>query len=640
MRFLDELKRRKVVGVALVYAATAFVVLQAADLLGTGLALPDWVFSAITLLVVLGFPVALVLAWALELTPDGVRRTTSLPPPSGETPPSMLGRRTLVATAALLLLGIGLGAGWFMRPVPGSANDAGSGHVADARSLAVLAFADLSETADQKWFADGLAEEILTSLARLSELRVIGRNSAFLFTAGAVDDRVIADTLGVAHLLKGSVRRVGGQIRVSAQLVRATDGVQLWSASYDGGADALLDVQRDVAEKVAAALDVLLDDERRERMFATGTRNVEAFEAFLRGREIHHAVHANDPAWTLADANDWFGRALELDPGFSRAALMHSDRYSHLVLDGPGHPWVGPPALSRADGLARLRQDLDHAARTAGDGYSRTIAEINRALFAPTWQRLPHLIEELRAQALTHEPSGDDLWADLALHITGELDLARELSERRVRANPLDPVAWALLVGAELAEGNPEAARALVRQATAMAGPHPFLQEAEVDALLLNGDGPALREVLHPVRHSALLAAIRGDREQLAELAQLGEEHLGGPDPTLLLPYHMLDDRTLSRDLVRRIDALPAGALILAREVLFRGRILAFDLADAPNFTARLREAGVDPVSLRILPRLPDRSAEPGGATDRDPGTFNELLTAPIRSVLMVQVSQ
>jgi TolB-like protein len=613
MRFLDELKRRKVVRVALVYAATAFVVLQAADLLGTGLALPDWVFSAITLLVVLGFPVALVLAWALELTPDGVRRATSLPPQSGETPPSLLGRRTIVATAALLLLGIGLGAGWFMRPVPGSADRAGSGAVADARSLAVLAFADLSETGDQKWFADGLAEEILTSLARLSELRVIGRNSAFLFTAGAVDDRVIADTLGVAHLLKGSVRRVGGQIRVSAQLVRATDGLQLWSESYDGGADDLLDVQRDVAEKVAAALDVLLDDERRERMFATGTRNVEAFEAFLRGRQIYHAVHANDPAWTLADANEWFGRALELDPGFSRAALMHSDRYGHLVLDGPGHPWVGLPALSRADGLARLRQDLDLAARTAGDGYSRTIAEINRELFAPTWQRLPHLIEELRAQARTHDPSGDDLWADLVLHVTGELDIARELSERRVLADPLDPVAWALLVGAELAEGDPDAVRALVRQATATTGPHPFLQETEIAALLLDGDGPGLRELLHPVRHSALLAGMRGDTEQLAELARLAEEHLGGPDPTLLLPYHMLDDRTLSRDLVRRIDALPAGAVILAREVWFRGRTLTFDPAGAPNFSARLHEAGVDPASLRVLPRLADRSAEPGG---------------------------
>jgi TolB-like protein len=296
-RWLEEIRRRRVARVAVVYAATAFVVLQAADLLASGLALPGWVFSAITVLVIAGFPLAVVLGWAFDLTPEGVRVTRPAPPSRAgavESLPALLGRRTALISGLLVVLGVGLGAGWFLRPLPEAYGGASGllpvGDATDARSLAVLRFVDLSESGDQKWFADGLAEEILTSLSRLPELRVIGRNSSFLFTADAGDDQIVAGNLGVAHLVKGSVTRVGGRLRVSAQLVRAADGVQLWSESYDRRDDDLLDVQRDVAEKVAAALDVLLDDARRERMFAAGTRNVEAFEAYVRGREIHIAA--------------------------------------------------------------------------------------------------------------------------------------------------------------------------------------------------------------------------------------------------------------------------------------------------------------------------------------------------------------
>jgi adenylate cyclase len=623
---IRELKRRKVFRVAVVYAATAFVVLQAADLLAAGLRLPEWVFPAVTVLVILGFPVALVLGWALELTPGGIRRTGPGPQAeaggttSGDAQvPAALGRGTLLVAAGLVLVGIGLGAGWFLRPLPAAPDGAGypvAAPSAEPRSLAVLPFVDLSEAADQKWFAEGLAEEILTSLARLPELRVIGRNSSFLFTAGAVDDRVIADTLGVAHLVKGSVRRVGDRIRVSAQLVRAGDGVQIWSESYDRAAEDLLDVQRDVAEKVAAALDVFLDDERRARMFAAGTRNVEAFDAFLRGLDLFRAAHRDDrrrPATgdggteaTLAEANDWFARALALDPELARAAFLYADRYGHIAVDGLGGRLVGAHDLTPEQAMERYRATFEPVARRARDPHARVLAEINRVFFSSDWRRLPTLLDGLLTHAAADQHSMDDTWGPFAWLVLGRVELSRELSARMVRSEPLDPIGWHQRVQTEMAAGDLAAARALIREAVRhLPGFADSYRERELSIALLEGNRDAVLELLDgqsdPI---GFAAAVRGDTALALERAAALEAALGWPYSRLLRVYHQLGDRERARALVARIDAMPSGPVILARELSLTGVALTFDPADAPNFSARLREAGVDPASFPVMPRL------------------------------------
>jgi TolB-like protein len=617
MSLFAELKRRKVFRVAVVYAATAFVLLQAADLLATGLRLPEWAFPFVTVLLILGFPVAVVLGWVLEVTPRGVRRTVVSPGhgtptdrDSGVRVPSVLGRGTAIVTAALVLVGIGLGAGWLVRPLSqpaGGAADNGSTEAsAEARSLAVLPFTDLSQSGDQKWFADGLAEEILNSLARLPELSVVGRSSSFLFTADATDDRHIADRLSVAHLVKGSVRRVGDRLRVTAQLVRADDGVQLWSEAYDRDAADLLDVQRDVAEKVAAALDVLLDDERRERMFAAGTRNVEAFEAYLRGREIYMTAHGDASEATLIEANVWLGRALDLEPGFARAALLHADRWAHILMDGPDD-WVGRDVTQEA-ALAFLHHDFERAARAAPDEFGRAVAEINRGLFSPTWHRLPALADALRRHAGSGVHQVDDPWGRMVLTMLGEMELARDLAEGVVRSEPLEPTAWSALIDLELSARNLERAHALLAEARRSAGDHPWLRQSESVLLLLAGEREALLSLLDEdgsIGFTALAAAIRGDTAAALAQTTAIEAYSEWPQSGLLPIYHQLGDRQRARDLVRRIDALPAGPAILTRQIVLNdARFLTFDLADAPNFSARLREAGVDPGSLPVFPRL------------------------------------
>lgn len=615
MNFLAELRRRKVVRVAAVYAATGFVVIQAAELLAAGLRLPVWVFPTVTVLVVLGFPVALVLAWALDITPEGVRVTPPAEPEGAKsrgtgTAPTLLGRRAFILSALLVAVGIGLGfvAGRFLGgdlgPAAAAAPDllATGGAPAD-NSIAVLPFIDLSQSGDQKWFADGLAEEILSSLARLPELRVVGRGSSFQFQGNERPDPEIAAALGVSHLLKGSVRRVAEQLRVTAQLLRADDGVQLWSESYDGAAGDLLDVQRDVAEKVAVALDVLMDDERRERMFAAGTRNVAAFEAYLRGREIFQAAHGAGGG-SLAKANAWFERAMELDPRFGRPALLHSDRYAHRVLFGPGDRRLDLEHMPVEDALVRLHHSLDLAIRHAPDPLDRAIAELDREFFSPTWHRLPTLVDELRRHVAETRPSGADNWTTFLLVAIGQAELARDYAEQRVRSDPLDPVVWFNLVLSKVALDDLPGARARLLEARRVAGDHPWFRDAEITIHLLSRDADAALSLLGgPLRHRALEAALRGDSAAVLAYAREIEAAEDWPDYELLTAYHLLGDVERNRALTRRIDAMPSGHAIFVVHLYGSGGALTFDLADAPNFSARLREAGADPGSFRTMPR-------------------------------------
>src|SRR6056297_3289334 len=293
-----ELKRRKVVRVAVVYAATAFAVLEAADLLLPRLGVPDWVMNLVVALIVLGFPIALVLAWALELTPEGIKRTgavteTEATPGAGTgATPALLGKRTVFASALLVVLGLGIGAGWFLRPVgapeaipaaeSAAAPAATAAAVAD-KTIAVLPFADFSPARDHEWFADGLTEEILNALARTPDLLVTARTSSFRYKDSTLDIPQIAAELGVAHVLEGSIRSTPQRIRVTAQLIRAADGFHLWSQTYDRDPADMIEIQEDLARNIALAMETTMDPQALSDMARVGTRSVEAYQAYIRG---------------------------------------------------------------------------------------------------------------------------------------------------------------------------------------------------------------------------------------------------------------------------------------------------------------------------------------------------------------------
>ena len=324
-RFFAELKRRKVFRVMAVYGGVAFVILQIADIALPGLGLPEWTITLILLLTLLGFPIAIVLAWAFEMTPEGVQRTEEAEP--GEitqivsAPPASRWPVGLAAAGGTALFLI---AAWLMfgRPGPGTAGSAGAAVDPDApvESIAVLPFADLSPAGDQEYFGDGLAEELLDALANVDGLVVAARTSSFRFKGDDVDIPEVADKLGVQTVLEGSVRSGGERVRITAQLVNA-EGFHLWSDSYDrtvAEMQDLITVQEEIAQAIVAALSLAptgADAEPMEMLVAQGTDNLEAYNAVLRGRYLA----AQRTPQGLESAAEQFEKAVALDPDYARA---------------------------------------------------------------------------------------------------------------------------------------------------------------------------------------------------------------------------------------------------------------------------------------------------------------------------------
>ena len=235
----------------------------------------------------------------------------------------------------------------------------------DPRSIAVLPFDDLSESQDQRWFADGLAEEILNSLARTPDLAVTGRTSSFAFRESNEGIPSIADALGVAHILEGSVRREGDQIRVTAQLIRARDGMHLWSENFDRPAANLIQVQESIAINIAVALRTAMDPEALAALVSSGTRSVPAFEAYLRGLAGYTTMLQTGDVQTYVEAIDAFERAVEIDPEF---ALAHGEIASYWMTQLSQVAIAsGRQDKSLAEIRAIVEQALDKAIRFSGD---------------------------------------------------------------------------------------------------------------------------------------------------------------------------------------------------------------------------------------------------------------------------------
>jgi len=321
-----ELKRRNVFRVAAAYLVAAWLLIQLADILIPMLGLPDWVPKLIFLLLLIGFVPTLIAAWAFEMTPDGIKRERDVDRTQSITRET--GRKLDRVIIGVLVAVIGVMAaerlfvaGRAPAESPAAPEAVAENPVALAKSIAVLPFADLSQNRDQEWFADGLAEEILNALARVPDLLVTSRTSSFAYKGTDKDLRAIALELGVEHVLEGSVRQASDRIRVTAQLIRANDGFHLWSQNYDRSSDDVIDVQEDLALKIATALETTMDPEALADMVKVGTRSVEAYRAYIRGTSAYATAGQLGPGYSNREGYRYFEEARHLDPGFMAAHL-------------------------------------------------------------------------------------------------------------------------------------------------------------------------------------------------------------------------------------------------------------------------------------------------------------------------------
>ena len=320
MAFLAELKRRRVGKVAVTYGAIAWAVTEASSVVLPALRLPEWTVTFVVVFLLVGFPVAMVLAWIFDVGPQGIERTE---PIAGE-PPATRVRLRVAYAAVVLVLMAALGYLLYERGFGrAQANEAHS-------SIAVLPFTNLSGDASRDYFSDGMSEELLNLLARIPGLKVASRTSSFAYKGRNVDIREVGRELGVETVLEGSVRQAGDEVRITAQLIDAESGFHLWSETYERRLEDIFQVQDEIAAAIVEKLRIELAP--REQALAVRdkapTQNVEAYELYLQGR----AVWKRRGEQNLRQAIDLYQRAIALDPGFARAYAALASAY--VVLPG------------------------------------------------------------------------------------------------------------------------------------------------------------------------------------------------------------------------------------------------------------------------------------------------------------------
>ena len=596
-RFLAELKQRKVYRVAMVYAGVAWLLLQLADVVFPPLGLPEWSITLVLVIAALGFPVAMILAWVYDLTPEGMTRSQSIE--GAQTHPPSLSRVIEFALIGMLVFAVGY---LYLERLALQTDRAAFEPEAQPRSVAVLPFVDLTASGNQEWLSDGMTEEIQNSLARLPELRVIARTSTFYFKERAIPLDEIAERLDVDYVVEGSVRRDDNKLRLTAKLIRVSDKVQLWSSTYDRPAQDILNVQLDVAESIASALDVVLNDSQREFMLGTGTRNVEAFEAFLKGRSIFDAVHRGDRSTSLWIANQWFEKAISLDPSFGAAHYMHHDAYPHFLMSRGADPMASGesnPDMNDVLAMNQMRTDLNRAVEHVGDQSLRASIELDRTILLDAWYRLPEIFSTLESIAVDGHTETRLLgWTDLVLATLGQAETTLKRADNQLRTDPYEPLNWINGAMALIALDRPKDSIDYLKRGRRLAGGHDFMFRIEAMALLMQGKTEHAAQVfmkeetLAPLAY-ALLGQEASARESAATIEQrnpLQEE--------LILAFAVLNDKANVDRLSRALDESPVGSLQLLRAMSYAAGRVPFNIQETPNFRARLKEADIDPGSL------------------------------------------
>jgi len=438
--FFTELRRRNVFRVAVLYGIVAWLILQVSDVAIPALRLPEWTLSMVLYLLAIGFPVALIVAWAFELTPEGLKRTREVDPDASITP--VTGQKinhliiaVLAVAVAYLLLDKFLlsGADDAGQPVAVEIEPAAS-EVA-LTSIAVLPFVNMSADPDQEFFADGISEELLNLLAKIEDFKVAGRTSSFAFKNKNEDLRVIADKLGVATILEGSVRKDGDQIRVTAQLVKADDGYHLWSETYDRKLESIFAIQDEIAGEVVASLRTTLLKESdtgpakvetialvRERP----TDNMEAYTSYLRGQHLIKKRTGDDMFSALSE----FRHAVSLDPNFAEAHVGVANGYSLLANYGYRNiEEVGPQAAASIEQALALKPDLGEA------WAAKSLLEELRG--APPERTLP-LLE--RAVALNPNDAQSLAWMANDYAAQAQYEDRFAILEKAYALDPLSPI--------------------------------------------------------------------------------------------------------------------------------------------------------------------------------------------------------
>jgi TolB-like protein/Flp pilus assembly protein TadD len=453
--FFEEVQRRKVYRVAAAYIIAAGFIIQIGSAVFPAWELPNWTLRLVVVLLLMGFPIALILAWAYDVTPQGIRAT-----PAPTTPGSHR-RRNLIMLIAIGVI-ISAGAGFFLLPRVSARKV--------EKSIAVLPFQNLSDEKENAYFADGMQDDILTNLSKIGDLKVISRMSVMSYRGdGARNAREIGKALGVATLLEGSVRRAGNRVRVSVQLINANDDEHIWAEDYDRDLTDVFAIQTDLAQKIASALQAKLSPNEKERLDRQPTQNPDAYLLFIQAHD-----YANRPDQfrdELLKAEQLFEQAIKLDPKFAAAFAGLSMVESGMYHNFDPTPGRREKARRNAEEALRLEPDLPEGHLALGFCYYYGDRDYERALgeFEVAKRDLPNEAQAYLAIGAIQRRQGK--WAES----TTSLEKAAALDPKNAKI--LDNLAfnYMAVLNFDAAEKTLDRAIAAAPQAVAPVGFKAFL---------------------------------------------------------------------------------------------------------------------------------------------------------------------
>ena len=382
--FFAELKRRNVYKVAVAYLVVAWLLIQAASILLPTFEAPAWVMKVLVALLVLCFPIALALSWAFEITPEGIKRESEVEP--NKSIRGRTGRKIVGVTVALAVIAVGLMAFRILRPKLEGVHPPGAGAASiSAKSIAVLPLVNTSGDPNNEYFSDGLSEELIAVLAKIPELKVIGRSSSFLFKGTSSDSNAIGQKLGVAHLIEGSVRKQGERVRIVAALINAADGRELWSETYDRELKDVFAVQTEIAKSVAEQMKVKLLGESARSDAAPPNQNLAAHNAVLQS-DFYFLQQTSE---SVRKAIDFLQEAVRLDPSYALAYAKLSQAWrqygASFATEDTEQAYeeariAAEKAVALAPDFVEVRKAVGWVAMTPGLDFQSAEKEFRRAL--------------------------------------------------------------------------------------------------------------------------------------------------------------------------------------------------------------------------------------------------------------------
>ncbi|AXT19437.1 hypothetical protein D7030_12475 [Flavobacteriaceae bacterium AU392] len=423
-KLFQELKRRNVFKVATAYAIAGWLIIQIIVAIEKPLSLPDWLDTTVIILVGIGFPIALIIAWAFELTPDGLKKTDSVESTDTintfKASKSKKLNKIIISVLSLAIIFLIVERLYFANNTSSSDLDIGS------TSIAVLPFADLSPQGDQEYFSDGLSEELLNILAKVEDMKVAGRTSSFKFKGQNENLTLIGNELNVNHILEGSVRKSGNRIRITAQLIKVEDGFHLWSETYDREltANNVFDIQEEISRTVLNELKVRLLPQEETEIKSFPTKNLEAYNAYLKGTQLV----ANRRPEDIQQAIEHYKNAIALDKDFGLAYSRLALAYGFLIE-------YGGPSIEET--TINMKQNVDKALQ-----FNNNLGVAYRALgYYKQLDIIPNSDEEaLKAfqKGLEYEPNNAYIYNHI-VHIYQEYD-GEKAYQYILKAHELDPL--------------------------------------------------------------------------------------------------------------------------------------------------------------------------------------------------------